>query len=79
MLDKINKEIKELAEKKELLSNELKEMCNYKSTQCGRWIYFKEERKGNIDYSAIPVLKTIDLDKYRKDNVEIWKLKAASE
>lgn len=77
-LDRINKKLKELTEQKELLSNQLKEMCGYKSTQCGRWVYFKEERKGNIDYGSIPLLKSIDLELYRKEDVAIWKLKSTN-
>jgi len=32
------------------------------------------ERKGTIDYSKIPVLKTIDLEKYRKASSKYWSL-----
>jgi putative phage-type endonuclease len=31
-------------------------------------------RKGSIDYSSIPELKEINLDKYRKSHVEYWKV-----
>ncbi len=32
------------------------------------------KRKGSVDYSKIPVLKDIDLDIYRKDEINIWRL-----
>ncbi len=31
-------------------------------------------RKGSIDYSSIPELKNIDIEKYRRDRVEYWKV-----
>ena len=31
-------------------------------------------RLGSVEYNRIPELKTIDLNKYRKDNVTVWKL-----
>jgi hypothetical protein len=34
----------------------------------------KMVRKGNIDYSAIPELQGIDLDRYRKEPIECWRI-----
>jgi putative phage-type endonuclease len=31
-------------------------------------------RKGNVDYKAIPELKTVNLDAYRKQSIEMWRL-----
>ncbi len=31
-------------------------------------------RKGNIDYSKIPELKNVDLDKYRKSQISSWRI-----
>lgn len=31
-------------------------------------------RKGNIDYSQIPELENIDLEKYRKEKIEVWSI-----
>ncbi len=31
-------------------------------------------RKGNVDYSSIPELKSIDLDKYRKPSTSSWRI-----
>ena len=32
------------------------------------------QRKGNVDYSKIPELKTVDLDNYRKKDINVWRL-----
>lgn len=34
-------------------------------------------RKGNVDYSSIPELQNIDLDKYRKPSYKAWTLNSA--
>lgn len=34
----------------------------------------KVVRKGTVDYKAIPELKSLDLDKYRKSPVESWRI-----
>jgi hypothetical protein len=34
----------------------------------------KCERKGSVLYSEIPFLRDIDLDKYRGDSIEYWKV-----
>ncbi len=33
-------------------------------------------RKGNVDYSAIPELQSVDLEAYRKAPIEMWRLSA---
>lgn len=33
-------------------------------------------RKGNVDYSQIPELTHVDLEKYRKEPIEVWRLVA---
>ena len=34
----------------------------------------KVEKKGFIDYDAIPELKEVDLEKYRKPSTTYWKI-----
>lgn len=34
----------------------------------------KVSRRGYVDYTAIPELKNVDLDEYRKPAVEYWKI-----
>lgn len=62
----------ELKEKE--LYEELKKLSKQESSLGGGYMFSKIERKGNIDYSSIPALKKIDLEKYRKDPVIMWKL-----
>ncbi len=62
----------ELKEKE--LYEQLKKLSKDQSSLGGGYAFSKIERKGNIDYSSIPVLKKIDLEKYRKESVVMWKL-----
>jgi putative phage-type endonuclease len=63
-LEKRGKELKE-----SLISS-----ANHEDTKgCGLSIC-KVKRKGNIDYSAIPELEKVDLEKYRKPAIEMWKV-----
>lgn len=39
-----------------------------------KFVMSSYERKGNVDYEAIPVLKNIDLEKFRKDPIVCWKV-----
>jgi hypothetical protein len=32
------------------------------------------QRKGNVDYSRVPELKNVDLDKYRKTSLNSWRI-----
>lgn len=34
-------------------------------------------RKGNVDYANIPELQTVNLDKYRKNPIETWRISVA--
>ncbi len=56
------------------LANQLKELQGNEPLSFGGIRYFYEERIGSVDYSAIPELKQIDLDRYRKPIVRVWKL-----
>lgn len=54
-----------------LISQAGSENCMGSGIQLSRIV-----KKGNVDYSAIPELKTVDLDKYRKKSIETWRLTA---
>jgi hypothetical protein len=32
------------------------------------------QRKGNVDYAKIPELKNVNLDKYRKESINSWRI-----
>lgn len=57
-----------------LWMNTLIALSNNQNT-CGQAYYSRLiERKGAIDYGAIPQLKKIDLEAYRKNSSSYWKL-----
>lgn len=56
------------------LKQELIAMTNGKNTKGAGITVSKVLRKGNVDYSKIKELNGIDLDTYRKDPVEYWKI-----
>ncbi len=52
----------------------LKELSMGKSSMGSIYRFVLHERKGTIDYLAIPELKAIDLELYRKPSGVMWKL-----
>lgn len=64
---------KQLDEEEELLRKDIIDMCQGRSTICNGVKMQKVPRKGNVDYSAIPALKDIDLDAFRKPSSETWR------
>ena len=64
-----------LEKKEHLLALELRDLSNYEAYSFGGLIYFIETRLGSIDYNSIPELKNLDLNRYRKGPVKVWKLK----
>lgn len=71
-------EIKQLInsyqEQEQLLSAELKKIAGNKSFTTEKFIYTCDSRKGSIDYSLIKELESVDVEKFRKANITIWKL-----
>ena len=70
-----NLEYKKLAERKEKLTAQLKAACNNTTTFVAPYLFEQSIRKGSVDYAAIDMLKTIDLELYRKPSVTYWELK----
>lgn len=52
----------------------LKQLSKNNPSKGGTFIFDYTQRTGNINYSAIPELKNIDLEKYRNPSLNIWKL-----
>jgi putative phage-type endonuclease len=69
---KENKKGIEMEEKE--LEKMLKEMSDGKNSFFKDIRYTSTVRKGNVDYSKIPVLEGIDLDSFRKPSSEMWRL-----
>lgn len=52
----------------------LKEVSEGKPSMYGSFSYAFIERKGSIDYSLIPELKSVDMEQYRKPPTLVWRL-----
>jgi hypothetical protein len=68
---KLRKEYEELEKK---LLDKLKEQSEHTNSFGGGFKFACIERSGSIDYKAIEILKTIDLEQYRREPVKSWKL-----
>lgn len=70
--------IKEIIKKykfqEELLEEKLRELSQDKSSFYGNYKYTKSIRKGSIDYTSIPELIGVDVEKYRKPSTFLWKI-----
>ena len=75
----IKQEKKSLAKRENTLFNNLKDASQNRPSQGGGYMFTFSLRKGSVDYQSIPYLKKIDLDKYRKDNVQVWNINFSGE
>lgn len=73
-LYRTKKLLKKYEDKQIKLLEELKKISGYKSYSFKQFIFAMEKRKGVIDYSKIKILKKINLELYRKDPVQVWRL-----
>lgn len=64
-----------LEKKEHQISLELRDLSDYKPYAYGGMSYTIETRLGPVDYGSIPEIKNIDLNRYRKASVKVWKLK----
>jgi len=64
--------ITELENLRDQYKESLIELSNGQSSKGSGGTLQKIVRKGNIDYSKIPVLSDIDLEQYRKKDSEFW-------
>jgi predicted nuclease of restriction endonuclease-like RecB superfamily len=65
---------KELEKQEANLSREIQKMTEGKSFQYKGMMSFFEERKGSVNYAAIPELIGVDVDVYRKPPIIVFKL-----
>ncbi|MEN6512252.1 MAG: lambda-exonuclease family protein [Chloroherpetonaceae bacterium] len=70
----VNSKIKELELVEEQLRKELIELSLDSNTKGAGISLCKINRKGAVDYSKIPELKNIDLEKYRKSSSVSWRI-----
>ena len=70
----VQQQIKDLQEKEKNIKTELINMTDKKSSRWGLFQISEINRRGNIDYSKIPELKNVDMEKYRKKHTTFWKI-----
>ncbi len=70
----IQEDLKKLEKKSEQVKAELIRLSEESNTKGAGISLFQVQRKGNVDYTKIPELKGIDLDKYRKATTNSWRL-----
>lgn len=66
-------EIKDLEEIKKKVRDDLMIAANGKSSKIGLHRFVRYFQSGRIDFAAIPELKDVPLDKYRKKPIECWR------
>ena len=67
-------EISKIEERKEEIRKRLIAMSGQLNTMGGGIKLSKIPRKGNVDYKSIPEIQNIDLEKYRKPNIETYRI-----
>ncbi|CAB4126508.1 COG5377 Phage-related protein, predicted endonuclease [uncultured Caudovirales phage] len=72
--EQVSEQRKALEEREDALKKALIALSQNQSSQGGGIRLTKVIRKGNVDYSAIPELKQVDLETYRKKPIESWRL-----
>lgn len=70
----ISRRIKELEQQQEDLRQRLVFMSGQSNCKGGGISLCRVQKKGNVDYSKIPELRGVDLEKYRKEPTEYWRV-----
>jgi putative phage-type endonuclease len=71
---KLTEQIKSLEEVKDRYRKELLNLCSDQNCLGGGVKVMKSNMRGRVDYDAIPEIKGVDLDKYRKSPTSSWKI-----
>ncbi len=66
--------LKKALEEEEEAKKELIMQCNGRNSEGGGVRVVKVFRRGNVDYSKIPMLKGVDLNPFRKSSTEHWRV-----
>lgn len=75
----IKMQIKSLEKQYDGLMNCLKEQYKLGTTHWGAYTLSISVRPGAVEYSKIPQLQGVDLEQYRKDSVQVFKLEYLGE
>ena len=70
-LESIDRELKDLEDKKAFIRENLKKIVKSGKAKCGPYQIAWSERKGTVDYAKIPVLKGLDLEPFRKKPTQV--------
>lgn len=73
---KVTETLKKLEDEQKKIKSDLISMAENKSTKGAGLSLAKIIRKGSVDYSLVPQLQEVDLEKYRKNPIETWRLSA---
>jgi len=76
---KIKMQIKFMEQKYEAFMEQIKRECKGESTRWGNYRIVVTSRPGVIEYNAIPELKSINLDIYRKPSINVYKIECLGE
>ena len=71
---KIKIALAELKKQDKVFMDKLKHLSNNENAKGGGYIFSKQINNGKIQYKNIPFLQTIDLEEYRGQAFESWKL-----
>ncbi len=74
LLYQIQQELKRIEKQEKELREQLKALSENKTKHEGEYVFMKEIRLGSVDYTAIDILREVNLDLFRKPSVEAWKL-----
>tara|TARA_R110000868_G_C10970190_1_gene769681 strand:- start:11941 stop:12819 length:879 start_codon:yes stop_codon:yes gene_type:complete len=74
----IDAEVARLSDEKEKIKQALLDDSCGRSSRCGALTLRKSFPKGRIDYGAIPELKGVDVEQYRKEAKEQWTMKVST-
>jgi putative phage-type endonuclease len=70
----VTNSIKELEKQEEELRKELIFLSGESNAKGAGISLCHIQRKGNVEYAKIPELKGVDLEKYRKDSIKMWRI-----
>lgn len=70
----VKQTLRELQNTERRLQTELRELSQGVDSKGGGYIFTCTLRKGVVRYEDIPELKNVDLDRFRSEPVEVWKI-----
>ena len=75
----LKESLKKLEGERDEMKAELVAKADGQSSKCGFVSIGRSFPRGRVDYGAIPELKGVDLDQYRKESKETWTLRIKTE